>query len=218
MGDNSEVFKGIDKFPNTSYTVLVPNLKGLEQAISVGVTEVAIFIAASESFSKKNTNCSIEESLKRVDELMPICKEKKIKVRGYISCVMGCPYEGDIDPSVVNHLTNELLNKGCYEISLGDTIGIGTPGIYYLSLKVFFNIIDKTIKLMEAITADKNLLAAHYHNTYDRAIENIIISMYYGINVFDSSIAGLGGCPYAKGATGNVPTEDVLFLCQVNSN
>ena len=128
MGDNSKVFQGIDKDPNTSYTVLVPNLKGLEQAISAGANEVAVFIAASETFSKKNTNCTIEESLKRVDELIPLCKEKNIRVRGYISCVMGCPYEGDIDPKVVNSLTNELLNKGCYEISLGDTIGIGTPG------------------------------------------------------------------------------------------
>jgi|LauGreDrversion4_2_1035121.scaffolds.fasta_scaffold424307_3 hydroxymethylglutaryl-CoA lyase len=134
MGDNAQVFQGIDKYPSTTYTVLVPNLKGLEQAILAGVNEVALFIAASETFSKKNTNCTIEESLKRVDELMPICKEKNIKVRGYISCVMGCPYEGDIDPSVVNTLTHELLNRGCYEISLGDTIGIGTPGIYFFPL------------------------------------------------------------------------------------
>jgi hydroxymethylglutaryl-CoA lyase len=131
MGDNTKVYEGIDKNPNTSYTVLVPNLKGLEQAISTGVKEVAVFIAASETFSQKNINCTIEESLKRVDELLPICKDKNIKVRGYISCVMGCPYEGDINPSVVNYLTNELLNRGCYEISLGDTIGIGSPGIYY---------------------------------------------------------------------------------------
>lgn len=216
MADAALVYKGINKNPGVNYPVLVPNMKGFEEALKVGVKEIAVFTAASEAFCKKNINCSIDESIQKFEEIVVAAKKADIKVRGYVSCVMGCPYEGEIEPEVVNKIANTLINMGCYEVSLGDTIGIGTPGmIIYFVNKVFYNIIDKTIKLMETITVPKEKIAAHYHNTYDRAIENLVISMHYGVNVFDSSIAGLGGCPYAKGASGNVATEDVLLMCEI---
>jgi hydroxymethylglutaryl-CoA lyase len=183
-----------------SYPVLTPNLKGFEAARAAGATEVAIFGAASEAFSKKNINCSIAESLERFRPVVDAAMAANIRVRGYISCVVGCPYEGDIEPQKVAEVARALFDMGCYEISLGDTIGVGTPG--------------KTQAMIEAcatrIPADK--LAGHYHDTYGQALANIYASMELGVATFDASVAGLGGCPYAKGASGNVATEDVVYM------
>jgi len=188
------------KKPGISYPVLTPNLKGLESALAVGATEVAIFAAASESFSKKNINCSIDESIDRYKELCDTAIKANIKIRGYVSCVLGCPYEGTISPTAVAHVSKRLFDMGCYEISLGDTIGVGTVGTT-----------EKMIKeVAKVIPVEK--LAGHFHNTYGQALSNIIISLQMGIATFDSSVAGLGGCPFAPGATGNVPTEDVVYL------
>ncbi|TNV77051.1 hypothetical protein FGO68_gene6594 [Halteria grandinella] len=201
MKDNSEVLAGIIRKEGISYPVLVPNIKGMESALKQNVKEIAVFGAASEAFTQKNIKCSIEESLKRFEDVIAIAKRESIKVRGYVSCVMGCPYEGEIDPRLVNTVAQKLLDMGCYEISLGDTIGIGTP--------------DKTYEMLQAVKIDRSILAAHFHNTYNRAIQNLVIALSEGISIVDSSVAGIGGCPYAKGASGNVPTEDILFLCEL---
>lgn len=198
MADATDVLEGIDRLDSVSYPVLTPNLKGLEAAMKAGATEVSVFGAASESFTKKNINCTIEESLDRFEQVVKVALESGLKVRGYVSCVMGCPYEGDIDPQAVNNVARRLFDMGCYEISLGDTIGIGT--------------MEKTMAMLDAVDVPTEALAAHFHNTYDRAIENLVIALARGISVVDSSVAGIGGCPYAKGASGNVATEDVLYM------
>jgi hydroxymethylglutaryl-CoA lyase len=200
MADHTEVLERIRRKPGVSYPVLTPNLKGLEAARAAGATEVAVFGAASEAFSKKNINCTIDESLERFRPVALEAKKHNIKVRGYVSCVLGCPYEGEVKPERVAHVAHALFEMGCYEISLGDTIGVGTPG--------------RTQAMIEAcarrVPVEK--LAGHYHDTYGQALANIYASLELGVSTFDSSIAGLGGCPYAKGASGNVATEDVVYM------
>ncbi|NQD94052.1 hydroxymethylglutaryl-CoA lyase [Pseudomonas sp. CrR25] len=200
MAGSAEVFASIQQHPGVTYAALTPNLKGFEAALESGVKEVAVFAAASEAFSQKNINCSIGESLERFVPLMAAARQQGIRVRGYVSCVLGCPYEGEIAPEQVAHVARELFAMGCYEVSLGDTIGTGTAGA--------------TRRLIETVGRDipRDKLAGHFHDTYGQALANIYASLLEGIGVFDSSVAGLGGCPYAKGATGNVATEDVLYL------
>ena len=200
MAGSAEVFAGIHKKPGVVYGALTPNLKGFEAAVEAGVREVAVFAAASEAFSQKNINCSIAESLARFVPVIEAAKAHGITVRGYVSCVLGCPYEGEIRAEQVAPVARELLAMGCYEVSLGDTIGVGTAG--------------QTRRLFEVVGRDipREKLAGHFHDTYGQALANIYASLLEGIAVFDSSVAGLGGCPYAKGATGNVATEDVLYL------
>jgi hydroxymethylglutaryl-CoA lyase len=200
MKDNTEVMARIERLPGVSYPVLTPNLKGFESALAAGATEVAVFAAASESFSQKNINCSIAESLARFEPLMKAASDARVKVRGYVSCVLGCPYEGDVEPEVVASVAARLFEMGCYEVSLGDTMGAGTP--------------VKTQRMLEAVARQipVGALAGHYHDTYSMAIANIHASLEMGVSVFDASVSGLGGCPYAKGASGNVATEDVVFL------
>jgi hydroxymethylglutaryl-CoA lyase len=200
MADSEQVFGGIKRRPGVRYTALTPNLRGFERAAAVGADEVAIFAAASESFSRKNINCSIAESLERFAEVMAAARERDIPVRGYVSCVLGCPYEGDIAPAAVAEVTASLLAMGCYEVSLGDTIGSGTAG----SMQ----------RLLDALLASHpaSQLAVHCHDTYGQALSNILVALHNGINTVDSSVAGLGGCPYARGASGNVATEDVVYM------
>ncbi len=202
MAGSAEVFAGIQRQPGVTYAALTPNLKGLEAALEAKVEEVAVFAAASEAFSQKNINCSIAGSLARFVPLMEAAKATNVRVRGYVSCVLGCPYDGEIAPEQVASVARELYAMGCYEVSLGDTIGTGTAG--------------KTRSMLEVVARDipRDRLAGHFHDTYGQALANIYASLLEGINVFDSSVAGLGGCPYAKGATGNVATEDVLYLLQ----
>jgi len=202
MAGSAEVFAGIQRKPGVTYAALTPNLKGLEAALEAKVEEVAVFAAASEAFSQKNINCSIADSLQRFVPLMAAAKAANVRVRGYVSCVLGCPYDGEVAPKQVASVARELYAMGCYEVSLGDTIGTGTAG--------------KTRALIEVVGRDipRDRLAGHFHDTYGQALANIYASLLEGINVFDSSVAGLGGCPYAKGATGNVATEDVLYLMQ----
>ena len=200
MAGSAEVFAQIQRKPGVTYGALAPNLRGFEDALAAGVKEVAVFAAASEAFSQRNINCSISESLERFAPIMAAAKQHGVSVRGYVSCVLGCPYEGEIAPEQVAAVARELYAMGCYEVSLGDTIGTGTAGA--------------TRRLFEAVGAQvpRDKLAGHFHDTYGQAIANIYASLLEGITVFDSSIAGLGGCPYAKGASGNVATEDVLYL------
>ena len=200
MADSAAVLAGIRRRPGVSYPVLVPNLKGLEAALAAGATEIAVFGAASETFSRRNINCSIAESLDRLHPVVELARQHGVKVRGYVSCALGCPYEGDIAPEKVAEVAGALYAMGCYEISLGDTIGVGTPG--------------KTQRMLEAVTWEvpMDCLAGHYHDTYGQALINIYASLELGMAVFDASIAGLGGCPYAAGASGNVATEDVIYL------
>jgi hydroxymethylglutaryl-CoA lyase len=200
MADHTEVLEGIRRKPGVSYPVLTPNLKGFQAAHAAGATEVAIFGAASEAFSQKNINCSIAESLERFRPVAEAAKRAGVKVRGYISCVLGCPYEGEVAPQRVAEVAGALYEMGCYEVSLGDTIGVGTPG--------------KTKAMVEAVAKRVPLakLAGHYHDTYGQALANIYASLELGVATFDSSVAGLGGCPYAKGASGNVATEDVVYM------
>jgi len=202
MADHTEVLERIRRRPGVSYPVLTPNLKGFEAARAAGATEVAVFGAASETFSKKNINCSIVESLERFLPITKTAQQHGIRVRGYVSCVLGCPYEGDVNPERVADVAQALFDMGCYEVSLGDTIGVGTPG--------------KTKAMIEACAKRLPIerLAGHYHDTYGQALANIYASLELGVATFDSSIAGLGGCPYAKGASGNVATEDVVYMLQ----
>jgi hydroxymethylglutaryl-CoA lyase len=200
MAGSAEVFARIQKHPGVTYAALTPNLKGFEAALDAGVKEVAVFAAASETFSQKNINCSIAESLQRFVPVMDAAQQHDIRVRGYVSCVLGCPYEGEVAPAQVAWVAKELFAMGCYEISLGDTIGTGTAG----KVRHLFNVVGRDVP--------RNQLAGHFHDTYGQALANIYASLLEGIAVFDSSVAGLGGCPYAKGATGNVATEDVLYL------
>ena len=200
MADHTEVLERIRRKPGVAYPVLTPNLKGFEAARAAGATEVAIFGAASEAFSKKNINCSIAESLERFRPVADAARNANIKVRGYISCVLGCPYEGEVSPGKVAEVAAALHDMGCYEVSLGDTIGVGTPA--------------KTQRMIEACAKRVPIerLAGHYHDTYGQALANIYASLELGVATFDSSVAGLGGCPYAAGASGNVATEDVVYM------
>jgi len=200
MADHTEVLERIRRRPGVSYPVLTPNLKGFEAARAAGATEVAIFGAASEAFSRKNINCSIAESLERFRPVAAAASAAGIKLRGYVSCVLGCPYEGEVQPERVAAVASALFEMGCYEVSLGDTIGVGTPG--------------KTKAMIEACARRVPLerLAGHYHDTYGQALANIYASLELGVATFDASVAGLGGCPYAVGASGNVATEDAVYM------
>ena len=207
MGDHLEVAKATQglAYMNVEYPVLVPNVKGLKTALEADVDHIAIFAAASESFSKKNTNCTIAESLERFKDVFDAIRShhRDVKVRGYVSCVVGCPYEGPIAPEAVASVAKALVDMGCYEISLGDTIGVATP-------VPFARMLETVIKA--GVPAEK--LAMHCHDTYGQALANILIGLQMGVSVVDSSTAGLGGCPYAKGASGNVATEDVLYMLE----
>jgi len=200
MADAGEVMRGIRARPGVSHPVLVPNEKGFDAALAAGAREVAVFAAASEAFSQKNINCSIKESLERFKPVMARAKEAGVKVRGYVSCVLGCPYQGEVLPAAVAEVAWALFEMGCYEISLGDTIGVGTP--------------EKTKALIETVGRRVPIrrLAGHFHDTYGMAIANIYASLEQGVNVFDAAVGGLGGCPYAAGASGNVATEDLVWL------
>jgi hydroxymethylglutaryl-CoA lyase len=200
MADSAAVLAGLKRDPGKRYPVLVPNLQGLEAALAAGAREVAVFAAASETFSQKNTNCSIAESLDRFRPVMARARDAGVPVRGYVSCVLGCPYEGEIAPGAVASVAKALKDLGCYEISLGDTIGTGTP--------------LATQAMIAAVAAHVPVagLAAHFHDTYGQALANLLAALEMGIATIDASVAGLGGCPYAKGATGNVATEDVVFM------
>ncbi len=200
MATSGEVFTSIDKRSGVSYPMLVPNLKGLELALEAGVQEIALFAAATETFSQKNTNCSIAESIERFNEVIDAAQVHDLKIRGYISCVLGCPYEGEVSLDTVSMIAAKLLDRGCYEISLGDTIGVGTAG----QAQTLIETVSRVVPV--------NQLAGHFHDTYGQALANIHAALQCGVAVFDSSIAGLGGCPYAKGATGNVATEDVVYM------
>ena len=200
MADHTEVLAGLRRRPGVAYPVLTPNLKGFEAALAAGATEVAIFGAASEAFSKRNINCSIAESLERFRPVADAARTAGVRVRGYISCVVGCPYEGDVRPDKVAEVAAALQDMGCYEISLGDTIGVGTPA----KMQAMIEACAKRVPVER--------LAGHYHDTYGQALANIYASMELGVATFDASVAGLGGCPYAAGASGNVATEDVVYL------
>ncbi len=200
MADSAEVMAGIRRRPGVSYPVLVPNMKGYQAARATGADEVAVFGAASESFSRRNINCSIAESLERFAPVCAAAQREGVRVRGYISCALGCPYEGEIKPEAVADVAARLVALGCYEISLGDTIGVGTPAKAQRMIE----------KVAERVPRDK--LAVHFHDTYGQALANILASLERGVATVDSSVAGLGGCPYAKGASGNVASEDVLYM------
>lgn len=200
MADGKEVFKRIQKPAYVNYPVLVPNLQGMRTALEVGAKEIAVFGAASEGFSRKNTNCSIEESLDRIREVVRVALENNVKVRGYVSCVIKCPYDGEVEPKKVAELSSILYNMGCYEISLGDTIGAGTP----LTMRRMLTEVLNRVPI--------NAVAVHCHDTYGQALVNILTALQLGVSVVDASVAGLGGCPYAEGASGNVATEDVVYM------
>jgi hydroxymethylglutaryl-CoA lyase len=200
MADAAEVMAGIERRKGVSHPVLVPNEKGLEAAVAAGAQEVAVFGAASEAFSKKNINCTIKESLERFKPVVLGAKDAGIRVRGYVSCVLGCPYQGEVAPTAVADVAWALFEMGCYEISLGDTIGRGTPE----QAKAMIEAVARRVPIKK--------LAGHYHDTLGMAIANIYASLQMGVNVFDSAVGGLGGCPYARGASGNVATEDVVWL------
>ncbi|XP_004705165.1 hydroxymethylglutaryl-CoA lyase, mitochondrial [Echinops telfairi] len=200
MADHAEVLKGIQRFPGISYPVLTPNLRGFQTAVASGAREVSIFGAASELFTKKNINCSIEESFQHFDSILKAAQADSIRVRGYVSCVLGCPYEGKISPAKVAEVAKKLYSMGCYEISLGDTIGVGTPG----AMK------DMLSAVMQEVPVAA--LAVHCHDTYGQALANTLVALQMGVSVVDSSVAGLGGCPYAQGASGNLATEDLVYM------
>jgi len=200
MADHAEVLERIRRKPGVSYPVLTPNLKGFEAARAAGASEVAIFGAASETFSRKNINCSIAESVERFRPIVSESRKYDIKVRGYVSCVLGCPYEGEVKPERVAEVAGALYDMGCYEISLGDTIGVGTPA----KTKMMIDACSERVPVAK--------LAGHYHDTYGQALANAYASLELGVRTFDASVAGLGGCPYAKGASGNVATEDVVYM------
>ena len=200
MADTESVMKGLTPHPGTRYPVLVPNLTGFERAIKAGAKEIAVFTAASESFSKRNTNCSMAESITRIAPVAERAIASGIRVRGYISCVLGCPYEGHIEAGAVAGVCAQLMQLGCSEISLGDTIGVGTPAVA--------NALVKTISSVVPLEQ----LAVHFHDTYGQALANILACLDAGIRTLDSSVSGLGGCPYARGASGNVASEDVVYM------
>jgi hydroxymethylglutaryl-CoA lyase len=200
MAGTDEVLAGITALPGTRYPVLVPNMRGFEMATQAGVQEIALFAAASESFSQRNINCSINESIARLKPVAEAARAQGIRVRGYVSCVLGCPYEGEVDSAAVVSVCEQLLQIGCEELSLGDTIGTGTPA--------------KASALIEEVSMLVNVeqLAVHFHDTYGQALANILACLDAGIRIIDSSVSGLGGCPYAKGASGNVASEDVVYM------
>ena len=203
MADHAEIMAALPSaslYPGVNYPVLTPNLKGFEAAAAAGAKEVAVFAAASEGFSQKNINCSIAESIERFAPIFVEAHKANIRVRGYVSCVVRCPYDGDIAPEKVAEVSARLRDAGAYEISLGDTIGAGTPA--------------SVVRMLEAVdkVAPASMLAGHYHDTYGMAVANVYASYQFGVRVFDSSVSGLGGCPYAKGATGNVASEDLVYL------
>lgn len=200
MADTAKVLLGIARREGVDYPVLTPNLRGLEEALEAGAREVAVFAAASESFSRRNINCSIDQSLERFAPVVAEAARHGVRVRGYVSCVLGCPYEGEVDPAAVARVARALADLGCYEVSLGDTIGTGTPG--------------KARRLIKTVADEVpvTMLAAHFHDTYGQALANLYAVLPLGIKTIDSAVTGLGGCPYAAGATGNVATEDVLYL------
>jgi hydroxymethylglutaryl-CoA lyase len=202
MADTAEVLSRLKRKPGVSYPVLVPNLQGLELALGCSAREIAVFAAASETFSLRNTNVSIRESLVRLEEVTRRALLAGMRVRGYVSCVMGCPYEGHVDLNAVLRVAEELAGMGCYEISLGDTIGVGTP----LETQALICAVEKRLPLAQ--------IAVHFHDTWGQALANILAALALGVTVIDSSVAGLGGCPYAPGASGNVATEDVLYMLQ----
>ncbi|SDR47945.1 hydroxymethylglutaryl-CoA lyase [Paraburkholderia fungorum] len=201
MADGAQVLREIERREGVVLSALVPNLKGFDAALEARCDEVAVFAAASESFSQKNINCSVDESIDRFEPVVERARQEGVRVRGYVSCVLGCPFEGEIDPLQVARVTSRLYQMGCYEISLGDTIGTGTPA--------------KTRRLIEACSKDVPLsaLAGHFHDTWGMAIANVYAALQSGMASFDSSVSGIGGCPYSPGATGNVATEDVVYLC-----
>jgi isopropylmalate/homocitrate/citramalate synthase len=200
MADTESVLTGLTPLPGTRYPVLVPNLTGFERAIQSGAKEIAVFTAASESFTRRNINCSIDESITRLEAVAKQAKASGIRVRGYVSCVLGCPYEGEIEATAVAAVCDQLMQLGCDEISLGDTIGTGTPAVA--------NTLVKTVSSVVPIKQ----LAVHFHDTYGQALANILACLDAGIRIVDSSVSGLGGCPYAKGASGNVASEDVVYM------
>jgi hydroxymethylglutaryl-CoA lyase len=200
MANSDQVMQSLQREPGIRYPVLVPNLTGLERALNCGANEIAVFTAASESFSQRNTNCSIKESIQRLEAVINPAKDSGIFVRGYVSCVLGCPYEGEIEVSAVTQVCEHLMQMGCDEISLGDTIGIGTPAVA-----------NALVRAVSAVVPIKQL-AVHFHDTYGQALANILACLDEGIRIVDSSVAGLGGCPYAKGASGNVASEDVVYM------
>ena len=200
LADAEQVMAGLEPYRGTRYPVLVPNLRGLERALSAGAQEISVFTAASESFSQHNTNCSIAESLQRIGEVIALARQNGVPVRAYVSCVLGCPYEGEISVKSVLAVCEKLMTAGCGEISLGDTIGTGTPG--------------KARRLVNsaASVVPMNQIAVHFHDTYGQALANILACLEAGVRCVDASVAGLGGCPYAPGASGNVATEDVIYM------
>lgn len=202
MAGSREVFQGLKRQPGTAYPALVPNMKGLEAAVEAGVTEIAVFVSASEGFSRHNIACSRAESLERLRDVAEAAASRNILMRGYVSCIAGCPYDGAVAPHEVAAMAGALVAMGCYEISLGDTIGVGTAG--------------QIRKLIEAVATrtPREKLAMHFHDTYGQGVANVLASLEEGICVFDSAVAGLGGCPFAPGASGNVATEDVIYLLQ----
>lgn len=202
MADSYQVFEQINRSPDIIYSALTPNLKGLESAISANADHIAIFTSCSESFSQHNINCSIDKSISRFMPVIDLARQHQIPVRGYLSCVIDCPYEGKTSPNQVSAISRQLIDMGCYEVSLGDTIGTGTP--------------IRVARMIEEVTnhVRTSQLAVHFHNTWGQALANIYQSLQMGVSVIDSSVAGLGGCPYAPGASGNVATEDVVYLCE----
>ena len=200
LADGARVVQGIHHQPGVIYPCLVPNARGLEEALACGVKDIAVFITPSETFSQKNTHCSVAESLTRVREVLRLGLAAGVRVRGYISCVLGCPYEGEVAIDGVVKQAQWLIDNGCYEISLGDTIGVGTP--------------LKTKALLQAVRAivPVDQIAVHFHDTYGQALANLLMALQMGVHVVDASAGGLGGCPYARGAAGNVATEDVLYM------
>jgi hydroxymethylglutaryl-CoA lyase len=200
MADSAAVLQGISRRPGVSYPVLVPNLQGLEAAIAAGAEEVAVFGAASESFSRKNINCSIAVSFDRFGAVCEAARKQGLRVRGYVSCALGCPYEGAVEPETVAWVAGRMMELGCYEISLGDTIGVGTP----LKAQAMIDAVARKVRIER--------LAVHFHDTYGQALANILAVLERGVAVLDSSVAGLGGCPFAPGAAGNVASEDLLFM------
>jgi len=200
MADHAQLMQRLARRDGVSYPVLTPNLQGFEAAVQAGAREVAVFASASEAFSQRNINCSIAESIERFEPLMAAAQRAGVRVRGYVSCVVGCPYEGTVAAQRVADVAARLADIGCYEISLGDTIGVGTPG--------------SVLRMLEAVGVRMNVdrLAGHFHDTYGMAIANVHAAYTFGLRVFDSSVSGLGGCPYAQGASGNVATEDLVYL------
>ena len=200
LADCSAVYEKITKANGVRYSALIPNEQGMQKALEAGITEIALFTAASETFNQRNIHCSIAESIQRFEPVIALAKQHGLFIRAYVSCVLGCPYEGNVSPNKVAEITRQLTDLAVTEISLGDTIGVGTP-------KQTQNLLDEVLKFLPL-----KQLALHFHDTYGQAIANIFTALQYGVHCFDSSVAGLGGCPYARGATGNVATEDVLYL------